>query len=101
MDHLSVQRQEPTAADFKGDRLEIGHAKFCISSEVGEISNGALLFVEYTGAAPTAAAAWRLVVQPRPALEPLAEAMGKLVMAEGGEAIRKRAESGRRLRLGQ
>ena len=36
-------------------------------------------------------------VQPTncPALEPLAEAMGKLVLAEGGEAIRRKAEVGK------
>ena len=37
---------------------------------------------------------WRLVVEPRSALEPLAEAMGKVAMAEAEAAIRKQAEGG-------
>jgi hypothetical protein len=84
----------PTAADFNGNRLEIGHARFSISSEVGEISTGALLFVEYTGEDCQAEAPWRLVVEPRPALTPLLESMGKLVVAEGGMAIRRQALAG-------
>lgn len=87
LDAFSVLASVPTAAECDGSRFEAGHARFSIFTEVGEISTGVLLFVEYT-----AAAAWRLVVQPRPALEPLAGAMEKLVMAECGEAIRRRAE---------
>jgi len=64
---------------------------------VGEITTGALLFVEYAGKEGEAEVPWRLVVEPRPALEPLAEAMGKLVLAESGEEIRRRAEGGREL----
>jgi hypothetical protein len=52
LDRLCIQKQEPTAADFQGNRLEIGHAKFYIFSETGEINTGALLFVEYTGGRP-------------------------------------------------
>jgi hypothetical protein len=92
LDHWSIQENVPTAADFAGNRIEIGHARFSIFSEVGEITTGCLLFVEYAMADHTTAAApWHLVVVPRPAFEPLAEAMGKLVMAEGEEAIRRHA----------
>jgi len=91
---LSVPESAPTAAEFDGNKLEAGHARFSIFSEVGEITTGALLFVEYAGQCNSTTATWRLVVQPRPALEPLAGAMEKLVMADGGEAIRRRAEGG-------
>jgi hypothetical protein len=87
---VSIQERISVASDLDGNRLEIGHAWFSIFSEVGEISTGVLLAAEYMGQGGT----WRLVVVPRPALEPLAEAMGKLVMAEGGEAIRRQAEGG-------
>jgi hypothetical protein len=56
--------------------------------------SGALLYVEYARKNCQAEVPWRVVVVPRPALTPLAEAIGKLVMADGGEAIRKRAEGG-------
>ena len=98
LDHASIQKHEPTAADFDGNRIEMGHARFSIFSEVGEITTGALLCVEYAGKDRQAEVPWRLVVVPRPALGPLAEAMGKLVMAEGGEAIRRRAEAGTEVR---
>jgi hypothetical protein len=49
LDHASIQKHEPTAADFDGNRLEIRHARFRIFSEVGEITTGALRFVEYAG----------------------------------------------------
>lgn len=94
LDSLSVAESVPIAADFAGNKIEVGHARFSIFSEAGEITTGTLLFVEYTGDHP---AAWRLVVVPRPALEPLAGSMEKLVMAEGGEAIEKRAEAGRKV----
>jgi len=94
LDSLSVAGSVPTATDFAGSRIEVGHAKFTIFSEVGEITTGALLFVEYT---VDYAAPWRLVVVPRPALEPLAGSMEKLVMDESGEAIGKRAEAGRKV----
>jgi hypothetical protein len=87
---LSVPESVPTAADFDVNRLEIGHARFSIFSEVGEITTGTLLFVEYTGVGGV----WRLVVVSRPPLEPLAEAIEKLVMEEGGEAIRRQALRG-------
>jgi hypothetical protein len=57
-------------------------------------TDGALLFVEYAGKDRQAEIPWRLVVVPRPALEPLAEAMRKLLLADCGEAIRSRAEAG-------
>ena len=47
LDHVSIQEQQPTAADFEGNRIEMGHARFNIFSEVGEITTDALLFVEY------------------------------------------------------
>jgi|SRR5208283_1088845 len=94
LDHASIKEQQPTAADFDGNRLGVGHARFSIFSEAGEITTGALLFVEYAGQDSQAEVPWRLVVVPPPALEPLAEAMGKLVMAEAEEAIGKRAEGG-------
>ena len=94
LDSLSVAESASSATDFAGNEIEVGHAKFTIFSEAGEIATGALLFVEYTRDHP---AAWRLVVVPRPALEPLAGSMEKLVMAEGGEAIEKRAEAGRKV----
>ena len=90
---LSVPDRIPAAADLDGNRLEIGHAQFSIFSEVGEITTGALLAVEYTGNG----GGWYLVVVPRPALEPLAKTMGKLAMAEGEEAIRRCAVSGQKL----
>ena len=49
LDHASIQKHEPTAADFDGNRLAIGHARFSIFSEVGDITTGALLYVEYAG----------------------------------------------------
>lgn len=98
LDALSVQDSVPTAAEFDGSRLEAGHARFSIFSEVGEITTGAFLFVEYTGEGNSTTAAWRLVVQPRPALEPLAGAMEKLVLTEGGDAIGRRAEGGMAVR---
>ena len=58
---MSIQKREPTAADFNSNRLAIGHARFSIFSEVGEITTGALLYVEYAGKAE---APWRLVVVP-------------------------------------
>ena len=94
LDHASIQKHEPTATDFDGNRLEIGHVRLSIFSEVGEITTGALLFVEYEGKDSQPEVPWRLVVVPRQALEPRAEAMGKLVLAEGGETIRRRAEGG-------
>ena len=101
LDHASIQKQEPTASEFEGNRLDIGHARFFIFSEVGEITTGALLFVEYAGKDSQAEVPWRLVVVPPPALEPLAKAMGKLVMADSGEAIRRRAEGGERMLEGR
>jgi hypothetical protein len=98
LDHASIQQRAPTAADFDGNWLEIGHARFSIFSEVGEITTGALLYMEYPGKDRQAEAPWRLVVVPRPALEPLAEAMRKLLMAEAGEAMRRRAEVGAEVR---
>lgn len=65
LDSLSVAESVPIAADFAGNKIEVGHARFSIFSEAGEITTGTLLFVEYTGDHP---AAWRLVVVPRPAL---------------------------------
>jgi hypothetical protein len=92
---LSVPESVPTAADFDGNRLEIGHARFAIFSEAGEISTAALLYVEYTAEDHTpVVAAWRLVVVPRPPLGPLAGAMERLVMVEGEEAIRRQALRG-------
>jgi hypothetical protein len=67
---------------------------------VGEITTGAILFVEYEGKDSQAEVPWRLVVVPRPALGPLAEAMGKLVAAESGKEIRKRAEAGAEVHRG-
>ena len=98
LDHVSIQKRAPTAADFNSNRLAIGHARFSIFSEVGEITTGALLYVEYTGKESQEEVPWRLVVVPRPALGPLAEAMGKLVMAESGEVIGERAEGGTEVR---
>jgi len=63
----------------------------------GEISTGALLFVEYKAEADAGRTEWRLMVQPRPAIESLTGAMGKLVLADGGEAIGRQAEGGRKL----
>ena len=97
LDHASIQESQPTTADFNGNRLEVGHARFTILSGLGEITTGALLFVEYAGKEDQAEVPWRLVVVSPPAIEPLAEAMGKLVMAEGGVAIRRRAEGGGRM----
>jgi hypothetical protein len=64
--------------------------------------SGALLYVESARKDNQAEVPWRLVVVPRPALEPLAEAMGKLVLAEGEEEIRRRAGRGQEVpqRLG-
>jgi hypothetical protein len=73
LDRVSIQENGPTAADFEDNRLDIGHAWFSIFGEVWEITTVALLFVEYPGGG----GGWLF--------EPLAEAMGKLVMAEGGE----------------
>jgi hypothetical protein len=61
---MSIQKREPTAADFNSNRLAIGHARFSIFSEVGEITTGALLYVEYAGKDSQAEAPWRLVVVP-------------------------------------
>ena len=98
LDHASIQKDAPTIADFDGNRLDVGHARFSISSEVGEITTGALLYVEYAVQDSQAEVPWRLVVVPRPALEPLAQAMGKLVMAESGVEIRRKAEGGKEVR---
>ncbi|MGO9241471.1 MAG: hypothetical protein ACLPXM_20290 [Terriglobales bacterium] len=98
LDHVSIQKRKPTAADFDGNKLEIGHTRLSIFSEMGEITTGALLFVEYAGKDSQAEVPWRLVVAPRPKFEPLVEAMGKLVLADSEEAIRMRAESGIKLR---
>ena len=94
LERLSIQEDEPNAADFNGNRFEIGHAWFNIFSEVGEIRTGAVLSVEYEARLGPGQTEWKLIVQPRPVLELLAEAMGKLVMAEGGEAIRWQAIRG-------
>ena len=92
---LSVPESVPIAADFNVNRLEIGHARFAIFSELGEISTAALLYAEYTRVDdPMAAAAWQLVVVPWPALGPLAGAMERLVLVEGKEAIRRQAVRG-------
>ena len=39
---VSVEERIPAAADFDGNQLEIGHARFSIFSEVGEITTGSL-----------------------------------------------------------
>ena len=79
-------------------RVRLSPFHLSLSSSTSSSRRGrlplALLFVECAGKNRQAEVPWRLVVVPRPALDPLVEAMGKLVMAEGGEAIRKRAESG-------
>jgi hypothetical protein len=67
---------------------------------VGEITTGALLYVKYMGKDHQAGVSRRFVVVPRPALVPLAEAMGKLVVAESGKEIRKRAEAGAEVHRG-
>ena len=97
LDHVSIQKRAPTAADFDGIRLEIGHARFTILSEVGEITTDALPYVECAGKDRQTEVPWRLVVVLGPALAPLAEAMGKLVMAEADEAIKRRAEADRKM----
>ena len=97
LDRVSIQKHEPTAADFDGHRLEMGHVQFSIFSEVGEITTGALPYVEYAGKDRQTEVPWRLVVVPRPALAPLAKAMGKLGMAEAEEAIKRRAEVDRKM----
>ena len=97
---LSVPESVPTSADFDVNRLEIGHARFTIFSEAGEISTAALLHAEYTAVDHTAAAAaWHLVVVPRPALGPLAGTMERLVLIEGEDAIRRQAIRGREVFL--
>ena len=97
LDRISIQENEPTAAAFTGNRLRIGHARFSIYSEVGEINTGALISVEFAGEDSQAEVSWRLVVEPRPALNLLAEAMGTVLMAEGGEAIRRKVVQGLRV----
>jgi len=67
----------------------------------GDITTGALPFAEYAGKDRQTKVPWRLVVVPRPALDPLSEALGKLVMAESREAIGKRAEGGERMFRGR
>ena len=96
LDRMSIQENEPAAADFTGNRLRIGHARFSIYSEVGEINTGALISLEFSDERSHAEMAWRLVVEPRPALDLLAEAMATVLMAEGGEAIRRHAVRGLR-----
>jgi len=93
-ERLSIQENEPTTADFDGNRFEIGHAWFNIFSEVGEIRTGAVLSVEFSAGPDAGHGEWRLVVEPRPALELLAEAMGTVLMAEDEEAIRRQAVQG-------
>jgi hypothetical protein len=97
LDRVSIQKRAPSTADCDVNRLEIGHAGFTILSKVGEITSGVLLFVECAEKDRQTEVPWRLVVVPRPALTPLAEAMGKLVMAEAEEAIKRRPEVDRKM----
>ena len=92
---LSIPDREPVTADFNDRRFAIGIGSFHISSEVGEVATEALLAVEYGIDGERQRVGWRLVVTPKPALAGLVEAMEKLVMAEGGEAVKRQAFRGR------
>ena len=92
---LSIPDREPVTLDFNDRRLAIGLGSFIISSEVGEITTEVLLGVEYRIDSERQRVDWHLVATPRPALAGLVEAMEKLVLAEGGEAVRKQAFRGR------
>ena len=92
---LSIPDREPVTADFNDRRLTIGIGSFAISSEVGEVATETLLAVEYGIDCERQRVCWRLVVTPRTALVGLVEVMEKLVMAEGGEAVKRQALKGR------
>jgi len=94
LDYVSILKEDQSVATSDLNKLEVGHARFTISSELGEITTGALLAIEYETNSAGQRTGWHLAVEPRQALVPLAEAMGKLVMAEAGDAIGRVAEAG-------
>jgi hypothetical protein len=59
------------------------------------VTTEALLSVEYVIDSERQRVDWCLVVTPRPALIGLVKAMGILVMAEGGEVVKRQAFRGR------